>query len=140
MFVIETQCYEDYGTRIKAKGGRSIIVEQGYRSDAEAVAQLIEDEFEVVLDIIEVDTDWESDYVKSQKEYGGLVYLDPVVRRSRNGDYFLKRGYIVDPRENRPEFKHLAGEFVGWVDNLNTGVCVLRIEGDTRERLDINLA
>ena len=135
MFVIETQCYEDYGTRIKAKGGRSIVVEQGYRADAEAVAELIEDEFEVVLDIREVDADWESDYVKDQKEYGGTVYLDPVVRRSRNGDYFLKRGYIVGSHVRGGEFAELEGKFVGWVDNLNTGKCVLKIEGDKRERI-----
>ena len=135
MFVIETQCYEDYGYRVKAKGGRSIIVEQGYRSDAEAVAELIADEFEVILDIREVDADWESDYVKDQKEYGGTVYLDPVVRRSRNGDYFLKRGYIVGSHVRGGEFAELEGKFVGWVDNLNTGKCVLKIEGDKRERI-----
>ena len=38
MYLISTQCYEDYGYRVKAKGGRDILVEQGYREDAEAVA------------------------------------------------------------------------------------------------------
>jgi hypothetical protein len=135
-FLIETQCYEDYGYRVKAKGGRSIIVEQGYRSDAEAVAELIANEFEHVLSITEVDADYESEFVKSQKKYemGDTIYLDPVVRRSRYGDYYLKRGYIVGTNFDSP----LAGEFVGWVDNLNTGKCVLKIEGDVRTPITEN--
>ena len=131
MYLISTQCYEDYGYRMKPKGGRDIIVEQGYLEDAEAVAKLIcTDEFEVLLDITEVDADYESDFVKSQKEYGAwdTIYLDPVVRRGRNGDYYLKRGYIVGKG-----FDHeLAGKFHGWVDNLNTGECVMEIRGDER--------
>jgi hypothetical protein len=137
MFVIETQCYEDYGYRIKAKGGRSILVETGYRPDAEAVARLIEDEFEHIIDIREEDANYESWLVKSQKEMNDLVvYLDPVVRRGRSGDFYLKRGYLVNEDERREEFKHLAGQFVGWVDNLNTGKCVCKIEGDKRTPLN----
>lgn len=138
MYVIETQCYEDYGYRVKAKGGRSIIVEQGYRSDAEAVARLIENEFEVVLDIIEVDAGWESDFVKCQREWDtfSTIFLDPVVRRGRNGDYYLKRGYICgDDVKSNPRCAHLAGKFIGWVDNLSKDECVLYIEGDKRESI-----
>jgi len=131
MYVIHTQCYEDYGYRVKPKGGREIMVEQGYLSDAEAVANLIADEFEHILDICEVDSDYESDFVKSQKEYGGdwdTIYLDPVVRRGRDGSYYLKRGYMVGKSFDSP----LAGKFHGWVDNLNTGECVMEIRGDER--------
>lgn len=139
VFLIETQCYEDYGYRVKAKGGRSIIVEQGYLSDAEAVAELIADEFEHILSITEVDADYESEFVKFQKEYdlGDTIYLDSVVRRGRNGDYYLKRGYICgDMVKSNPEYAHLAGQFCGYVDNLNTGECVMKIEGDKRTLLN----
>lgn len=137
MFVIETQCYEDYGYRIKAKGGRSIVLDAGSRADAEAVANLIADEFEVILDIREVEATWVSDFVKDQLEWdcGSTVYLDPLVRQGKNGDYFLKRGYIVGSHVRGTESAELEGKFCGWVDNLNTGECVLKIEGDKRERL-----
>jgi len=130
MYLISTQCYEDYGYRVKPKGGREIHVEQGYREDAEAVAKLIEDKYEHILAITEVADDYESEFVKSQKEYGAwdTIYLDPVVRRGRNGDYYLKRGYIVGTSFD----SELAGKFCGWVDNLNTGECVMEIRGDER--------
>ena len=134
MFAIITQCYEDYGYRVKAKGGREIVVESDDLRDAEAVARLIEDEFEHILDIVSVEPGFESDFVKSQKEYEpkGTIYLDPVVRKGRNGDYFLKRGYIVG---QHVEDVSLRGKFYGWVDNLNTGECVCRIEDTTKMSL-----
>lgn len=136
MFVIETQCYEDYGYRIKAKGGRSIICEVDTREEAEAIASMIADEWEHILGIHEESEDWESEYVKSQREYeDNVVYLDPIVRRStKSGCYYLKRGYLLN-RTNTPEYEHLVGKFIGWVDNISTGECVLKIEGDERESL-----
>lgn len=136
MFVIETQCYEDYGYRIKAKGGRSIICEVDTREEAEAIATMIEDEFEHILEIREESEEWESWLVKSQREYeDNVVYLDPVVRRStKSGCYYLKRGYLLN-HAHSPEYKHLEGKFVGYVDNISTGECVLKIEGDKRESL-----
>lgn len=132
MFLISTQCYEDYGYRVKAKGGRDILVEQGYRKDAEAVADLIADEFEHILGIEEVGADYESEFVKSQREMDpegyDTLYLDPVVRRGKSGDYYLKRGYVVGKAFD----SKLAGQFFGYVDNLNTGKCVMEIRGDER--------
>jgi hypothetical protein len=129
MFLISTQCYEDYGYRVKAKGGRDILVE-GTIDDARVVADLIADEMEHILGIGEVADDYESDFVKSQKEYASwdTIYLDDVVRKGKSGEYFLKRGYIVGETFDSP----LAGKFCGWVDNLNTGKCVLKIEDTVR--------
>ena len=139
MFVIETQVYEDYGTRIKPKGGRSIRCEVANREEAEAVASIIEHEFEHILDIDERPENWESQFVTSQRAYndhGDTVYLDPVVRRSeKNGCYYLQRGHIMGNFVD-DEFDHLKGKFCGFVDNISTGVCVLRIEGDDRTRID----
>ena len=136
MFVIETQCYEDYGTRIKPKGGRSICCEVDTLEEAEAIATMIADEFEHILAIHEESDDWESEYVKSQKEYDdGVLYLDPVVRRStKSGKYYLKRGYQLNHTTN-PDFEHLVGKFIGWIDNVSEGGCVMKIEGDRRTSL-----
>lgn len=129
MFLVSTQCYEDYGYRVKPKGGRDILVE-GTVEDAAAVADLIRDEFEHILDVAEVADDYESDFVKGQKEYAAwdTIYLDPVVRKGKNGNYYLKRGYIVGKSFDSP----LAGKFHGYVDNLNTGDCVMEIRGEER--------
>jgi hypothetical protein len=129
MYLISTQCYEDYGYRVKAKGGRDILVE-GTLEDAYAVKELIADEMEHVLGITPVEEGYESEFVKSQKEYGSwdTIYLDPVVRKGKSGQYYLKRGYIVGKSFESP----LAGKFCGWVDNLSTGDCVLEIRGDER--------
>lgn len=139
MYEILTQCYEDYGYRVKAKGGRRILVETDYLPDANKVAKLIEDEFEHTIDIREVDLGIaaEEDLANAMMEdiYAPTRDITPVVRRGRSGDFYLKRGYYVNSREDRPEFKHLAGKFIGWVDNLTTGKCVMKIEGDVRTRL-----
>lgn len=133
MFAIITQCYEDYGYRVKAKGGREIVVESDDLRDAEAVAELIADEFEHILDIVSVEPGFESDFVKSQREYNpeDTIYLDPVVRKGKNGDFYLKRGYQVSQWVG-DGYEHLRGKFYGYVDNLNTGECVCRIE-DTQK-------
>lgn len=133
MYLISTQCYEDYGYRVKAKGGRDIIVE-GTLEDAYAVKELIADEMEHVLGIAPIEEGYESDFVKSQKEYGGwdTIYLDPVVRKGKSGDYYLKRGYIVGKGFD----SQLAGKFCGWVDNLTTGKCVLKIEDTVRTPIE----
>lgn len=139
MFTISTQCYEDYGTRIKAKGGRNIVVECELLEDAHAVAKLIRDDMEHIVAITpECPGNLaEEDAVLAEMEaYSPVRYVRDVVRKGKNGDYFLKRGYIVNADEQRPEFKHLAGKFVGWVDNLNTNTCVLKIEGDKRTPLN----
>ena len=75
-----------------------------------------------------------------QKEYDphgwDTIYLDPVIRRGKNSHWFMKRGYIAGKHlEDDEKFGHLAGKFVGWVDNLTTGECVLKIEGDKRGTL-----
>lgn len=133
MYLITTQCYEDYGYRVKAKGGRDILVD-GTLEDASAVADLIRDEMEHIIDVAPVADDYESDFVKSQKEYGSwdTIYLDSVVRKGKSGQYYLKRGYIVGTSFDSP----LAGKFCGWVDNLNTGKCVMKIEDTVKTPIE----
>lgn len=133
MYLVTTQCYEDYGYRVKAKGGREILVE-GTLEDASAVADLIRDEMEHIVEVQPVADDYESEFVKSQKEYGSwdTIYLDSVVRKGKSGDYYLKRGYIVGKSFDTP----LAGKFCGWVDNLNTGKCVMKIEDTVKTPIE----
>ena len=133
MYLVTTQCYEDYGYRVKAKGGREILVE-GTLEDASAVADLIRDEMEHIIGVQPVADDYESEFVKSQKEYGSwdTIYLDSVVRKGKSGDYYLKRGYIVGKSFDSP----LAGKFCGWVDNLNTGKCVMKIEDTVKTPIE----
>lgn len=133
MYLITTQCYEDYGYRVKAKGGRDILVE-GTLEDAYAVKELIADEMEHVIGIEPVEEGYESEFVKSQKEYASwdTIYLDSVVRKGKSGDYYLKRGYIVGKSFDSP----LAGKFCGWVDNLNTGKCVAKIEDTVKTPIE----
>ena len=133
MYLVTTQCYEDYGYRVKAKGGRDILVE-GTLEDASAVADLIRDEMEHIIGVQPVADDYESEFVKSQKEYGSwdTIYLDSVVRKGKSGNYYLKRGYIVGKSFDSP----LAGKFCGWVDNLNTGKCVMKIEDTVKTPIE----
>lgn len=154
-FVIETSVLENYAAhdddwdgetmRWKTKPGSRYIVETGNMADVREVEALVTSESDALIestsDIYHVEgSDWESEFVKMQKEYDpdgwDTLYLDPVIRRSKNGHWFMKRGYIAGKRlEDDETFGHLAGKFCGWVDNLNTGKCVVKIEGDTRETL-----
>ena len=90
--------------------------------------------------IIECDDDFESEFLKSQKEYDPegweTLYVDKIVRKGKSSnDWYMKRGYIVGGWQKGSEYEHLIGKFVGNVDNLSTGKCVLKIEGDTRTSL-----
>jgi hypothetical protein len=80
----------------------------------------------------------DTEYVKQQKEYGGdwdTLYLPTELKKNSKGVWFQKRGYIVGKmqQENYPD---LVGKFCGWVDNLITGKCVLKIQGDNRETVN----
>ncbi len=154
-FVIETSVLENYAAhdadwdgetmRWKPKVGSRYIVETGNMADVREVQNLVTSESDSLIestsDIYQVeDSNWESDFVKQQKEYDphgwDTIYLDPVIRRGKNSHWFMKRGYIAGKHlEDDEKFGHLAGKFVGWVDNLTTGECVLKIEGDKREVL-----
>lgn len=77
----------------------------------------------------------DTEYVKSQKEYSewDTIYLPSELKKNSKGVWFEKRGYIAGMfNKDRPEYAHLAGKFCGWIDNLETGECVMKIEGDTR--------
>ena len=154
-FVIETSVLENYAAhdsdwdgetmRWKPKVGSRYIVETGNMADVREVQNLVTSESDSLIestsDIYQVeDSNWESEFVKMQKEYDphgwDTSYLAPVIRRGKNSHGFMKRGYIAGKHlEDDEKFGHLAGKFVGWVDNLTTGECVLKIEGDKREVL-----
>ena len=154
-FAVKTSVLENYAaqdddwdgvaTRWKVKPGSTYIVETACMPDVREVMSLICEENNALIERVESidmveDSNYESEFVKSQKEYDpdgwDTLYLDPVIRRGKNAHWFMKRGYIAGTRlKHEEEYAHLAGKFVGWVDNLNTGKCVVKIEGDTRETL-----
>ena len=75
--------------------------------------------------------DEDTEFVKNQKEYGGdwdTIYLPSELKKNSKGVWFEKRGYMVGKSFDSP----LAGKFCGWIDNLATGECIMKIEGDTR--------
>lgn len=152
-FVIETAIRENYAAHNddwdgvsaywKNKGGSTYVVEASNYDEASSVIDLVtssnnayEENF---FDCYQVEDDFESEFVKSQKEYDPkgweTLYLDNVIRKNSKGDWYMKRGYIVGGFQEGTEYEHLVGKFVGNVDNLSTGECVLKIEGDTRTKL-----
>ena len=155
--VIQTMCRENYAAHNgftgeyywKNKSGSTYLVETVDPVEIREVMGLIEDEpndvyYEYIVDRFEANPDYESEFVKSQKEYDpegwDTLYLDRIIRKGKSGDWYMKRGYIVGGfNRERPEFAHLVGKFVGNVDNLTTGECVLNIEGDTRKKIKVKI-
>ena len=87
--------------------------------------------------------DADTEYVKSQKEYDpegwDSIYVPTELKKNSKGVWFQKRGYIAGNRvKDDPKFSHLAGKFIGWVDNLITNTCILQIEGDARTPITPN--
>lgn len=81
--------------------------------------------------------DEDTEYVKSQKEYEGdwgTIYLPTELKQNSKGVWFQKRGYVVG-KMSQDTYPELVGKFVGWVDNLITGKCVMKIEGDSKEAI-----
>lgn len=154
-WVIETAVRENYAAHNedwdgktfawKNKSGSTYVVEAASSDEVNEVANLIEDKpndvyYQYIVDRYTVDDDFESDFVKSQKEYDPegweTLYLDNVVRKGKkSNDWYMKRGYIVGGFQKGTEYDHLVGQFVGNVDNLSTGNCILKIEGKKRTTL-----
>ena len=81
--------------------------------------------------------DEDTEYVKQQKEYEGdwgTIYLPTELKQNSKGVWFQKRGYVVG-KMSQDTYPELVGKFVGWVDNLLTGKCVMKIEGDSKEAI-----
>lgn len=153
-YVIETMCRENYAAHNgftgefawKNKPGSTYIVETTSKDDLLEVCQLIEDEpndvhYEYITNQFVADDDFESEMSKWQKEYDpegwDTQYLDNVVRKGKDGNWYMKRGYIAGNfNKDRPEFAHLAGKECAWVDNLNTGECVLKIEDGVKTKVE----
>ena len=84
-----------------------------------------------------LEDDEDTEYVKQQKEYEGdwgTIYLPTELKQNSKGVWFQKRGYIVG-KMSQDTYPELVGKFVGWVDNLLTGKCVMKIEGDSKEAI-----
>ena len=150
--VIQTMCRENYAAHNgftgdfhwKNKPGSTYIVESVDPAEVNKVASLIEDEpndvhYEYIVDQFVADDDYESEFVKSQKEYDpegfDTLYCDNVIRKGANGHWYMKRGYVVGNmmKESYPE---LVGKFNGWVDDLTTGECKCRIVGTEKLPLE----
>ena len=152
-FVIETAIRENYAAHDsdwdgvseywKNKGGNTYIVEAETAEEAKSVIPLVTDSSnafeENFHDFFECEDDFESWFQKSQKEDDPegwqTLYVDKIIRKGKSGDWYMKRGYIVGAWQKGSEYEHLIGKFCGNVDNLSTGKCVLKIEGDTRTSL-----
>ena len=85
----------------------------------------------------------DTEFVKSQKEQDpngwDTLYVPTELKKNSQGVWFQKRGYIAGNRvKDDPKFSHLAGRFIGWVDNLITNTCILQIEGDARTPITPN--
>ena len=61
------------------------------------------------------------------------MYLDNVIRRGKSGDWYMKRGYIVGGFQKGTNFEHLVGKFVGNIDNLTKGKCVMKVTDNEKE-------
>ena len=112
--------------------GEIVDIKQGMKLDRYKVHDI-----SLVIDNLFVDDDFESEYVKDQKEYdpegNDTLYLDNVIRRGKSGDWYMKRGYIVGGFQKGTNFEHLVGKFVGNIDNLTKGKCVMKVTDNEKE-------
>ena len=154
--IIEMQDEENYAAHTgftgeyywKYKIGQTYVVNNVDVNDLDAIVKEVEPFISEDSDYFKsyiatwyvLGDDEDTEFVKSQKEYGGdwdTIYLPTELKKNSEGTWFLKRGYIAGMfNKDRPEYAHLAGKFCGWVDNLVTGKCVLKIEGDTRSPIE----
>jgi hypothetical protein len=150
--VIQTMCMENYAAHQgfdgsyhwKNKPGSTYIVESTNPAEIAEVIKLVTDEpndvhYEYLVDSFQAEDDFESEFVKSQKEYDpqgqDTLYCDNVVRKGSNGHWYMKRGYVVGMFQ-KDAYPELAGKFNGWVDNLTTGECVCRMVGENKLPLE----
>lgn len=154
-YLIETQVRENYAAHDedykhgidapywKNKSGSRYIVEApGEHIDvAYEVADLITSSNEMfeetIFDVTAVEDDYESEYVKDQKRYDpegyDTLYLDNIIRQGKSGDWYMKRGYIVGGFQKGTEYDHLVGKFIGNIDNLTKGKCVMKVTDNKKE-------
>lgn len=147
-FAIKTNVQENYAAHNgfkgayawKAKTGSNFIIYAEDETEAQEVKKFIEekdDYFIVEIDsFVEVSQDFVSDLVKWQEEHelGNIIHLDTEYKKGKSGDWYRKRGYRVGNHVDKT-YQHLVGKFVGYVDNMTTGICVQKIEGDHKERV-----
>ena len=150
--VIQTMCMENYAAHggfdgnfhWKNKPGSTYIVESTNPAEIAEVEALIVDEpndvhYEYTVDKFQAEEGFESDFVKSQKEYDpeghDTLYCDNVIRKGANGHWYMKRGYVVGGFQ-KDNYPNLVGKFHGWVDDLTTGECKCRIVGTEKLPLE----
>ena len=102
--VIQTACMENYAAhggfdgsyRWKNKPGSTYIVESTDKAEINEVIGLVTEEpndvhYEYLVDAFQAEEGFESDFVKSQKEYDpegmDTLYCDNVIRKGANGHW-----------------------------------------------------
>lgn len=161
--IIEMQNEENYDAhngfcgsyRWKYKFGLTYSINVDLDYGDERDAHIISDLIEEVTPLITVNDNYMRSYiatwyvlgdnedtrnVKGQKEQDpngvGTLYLPIELKKNSKGVWFQKRGHVVGSWQEGTEWSHLVGKFFGWVDNLTTGECLFRLEGDERKPLE----
>lgn len=161
--IIQMQDEENYDAhngfsgsyRWKYKFGTTYVINVNLENGDEADAHTVTDLIEEVTPFINVNdncmksyiVDWyiignneDTQYVKDQKDHDpkGIttLYVPTELKKNSKGVWFQKRGHVVGSMAEGTEWSHLVGKFIGWVDNLSTGKCLFRLEGDERKPLE----
>ena len=151
--IIEMQDEENYAAhegfngsyRWKYKFGSTYVINDIDATEVEELVKEVEpfisednDYFKSYISTWYVLSDNEdTEYVTQQMEYSDgwdTVYVPTELKQNSKGVWFQKRGYIVG-KMSQDTYPELVGKFVGWVDNLLTGKCVMKIEGDSKEAI-----
>lgn len=126
----------------KNKFGSTYIVEAESEAEARSVIDLVTSESKAFIeykeDFFPVADEFQSEFQRDQARHDptgyDTLYLDNQIKKGKSGDWYMKRGYIVGGFQ-KDKYPELVGKFVGNVDNLTKGKCVLSIEGDKRKEI-----
>lgn len=78
--------------------------------------------FEKVLLWDTKNDDYESQYVKNQREYDDgfqVLYLDAEAYKASSGAWYMKKGFIVGVANKGTQHDHLVGKFEGFTYRLS---------------------
>ena len=143
-YAAHNQDWDGEATYWKNKSGSTYLVYAENEAEARSVIDLVTSSSNAYIeskeDFFPIAEEFESEFVRNQKNYDPegweTLYCDPVIKKGKSGDWYMKRGYIVGGFQKGTQYEHLVGKFYGHVDNLSKGNCVMRIEGD--EKISLN--
>lgn len=143
-YAAHNQDWDGKETYWKNKSGSTYLVYAENEAEARSVIDLVTSSSNAYIeskeDFFPIAEEFESEFVRNQKEYDpegwDTLYCDPIIKKGKSGDWYMKRGYIVGGMQKGTQYEHLVGKFCGHVDNLSKGNCVMRIEGD--EKISLN--